>query len=55
MFFKDTLFLASGGLHNLNEERCKAIEGPTIYLFPDLGAEENGCINTRPKLTAPKV
>lgn len=40
IYFPDVLFLATGGLQNLNEDRCRAIEGRTIYLFPDLGAED---------------
>lgn len=40
IFFPDVLFLATGGLQNLNAERCAHLKGHRIILFPDLGAED---------------
>jgi len=40
MFRRDMIWLATGGLNNLNTNRCKVLKGRKIILFPDLGAEE---------------
>lgn len=40
IFFPDVLFLATGGLQNLNTERCAPLKGYRVILFPDLGAED---------------
>lgn len=40
IFFPDVLFLATGGLQNLNAERCAPLKGYRVILFPDLGAED---------------
>lgn len=40
IFFPDVLFLATGGLQNLNAERCAPLKGHRVILFPDLGAED---------------
>ncbi len=34
------VWLATGGLHNLNAERCKILRGRKVILFPDLNAFE---------------
>lgn len=40
MFRNDMVWLATGGLNNLNAERCRVLKGRKVILFPDLGAEE---------------
>ena len=40
IFFPGVLFLATGGLQNLNAERCAPLKGHRVILFPDLGAED---------------
>lgn len=34
IFFSDVLFLATGGLQNLNAERCAPLKGHRVILFP---------------------
>lgn len=38
VFMKDYIWLACGGISNLIPERCKALKGRNVVLFPDLGA-----------------
>lgn len=40
LFFQDAVFLATGGLNNLQADRLGCLGGRRIVLFPDLGAEE---------------
>ncbi len=40
MFRDDMVWLATGGLNNLNAERCQVLKGRKVILFPDLGAED---------------
>lgn len=40
IFFKDAVFLATGGLNNLSASKCEVLKGREVILFPDLGAEE---------------
>ena len=34
------IWLATGGVNNLNTGRCKILKGRRVIMFPDLGAEE---------------
>ena len=38
MFFPQLLWLATGGIGNLNAENCKVLQGRKVYLFPDVNA-----------------
>ena len=38
--YPEYVWLATGGLNNLNAEKCRVLKGRTVVLFPDLGAEE---------------
>ena len=40
MFRRDMIWLATGGVNNLNTGRCKILKGRRVIMFPDLGAEE---------------
>lgn len=39
-YYPEYVWLATGGLNNLNAEKCRVLKGRTVILFPDLGAEE---------------
>ena len=39
LFFPDAVWLATGGLNNLQSERVRCLAGRDVILFPDLGAE----------------
>lgn len=39
-YYPEYVWLATGGLNNLNAEKCRVLKGRTVVLFPDLGAEE---------------
>lgn len=38
IFYPDYIWLATGGIQNLNPERCEILTGRKVVLFPDLGA-----------------
>lgn len=40
VFMPEYLWLATGGLGNLQPSRCRCLEGRDVMLLPDLGAEE---------------
>lgn len=40
LFFPKVIFLATGGLNNLQSEKLRCLASHRIFLFPDLGAEE---------------
>ena len=39
LFFPDAIWVATGGLNNLQGEKLQSLKGREIILFPDLGAE----------------
>ena len=39
LFFPDAIWLATGGLNNLQSEKTRCLSGREVILFPDLGAE----------------
>ena len=39
LFFPDAVWLATGGLNNLQGEKTRCLAGREVILFPDLGAE----------------
>ena len=40
-FFPDFICLATGGKDGLNRDKCKALVGREVYLFPDINAYES--------------
>lgn len=38
--YPKVLWIASGSLSNLTYKRCQVLKGRTVYLYPDVGAEE---------------
>lgn len=40
VYLPDFIWLATGGLSNLNAEKCKVLLGRTVYLYPDLNGFE---------------
>ncbi|MBQ8630032.1 MAG: hypothetical protein IJ421_11245, partial [Prevotella sp.] len=39
LFFPDAIWLATGGLNNLQSDKTRCLSGREVILFPDLGAE----------------
>lgn len=44
LFFPDAIWLATGGLNNLQGEKMRCLYGREVILFPDLGAENKWMI-----------
>ncbi len=44
LFFHDAIWLATGGLNNLQGEKMRCLAGREVILFPDLGAENKWII-----------
>ncbi len=47
IYMPESIWLAAGSLSNLNEAKCKPLQGRNVTLYPDLGCYDKWCAKAK--------